>query len=194
MNCNKISFKPKLRIGIFLLAATALLTCQPGNRGATYKTPDQLAQLGLADKLEESLFSYILLPWYPRNIDTAYGGYISVFKHDWALSEESQVKALVQQARHLWTNSFVLEHYPDSAKYLAYASHGFKFLQQTMWDETYGGFHAYCDRNGLAIPERIHEKRAYGLAFAIYTLAQYFSVSSDTGSLDLAKEASLWTY
>jgi len=91
--------------------------------------PEIKAELGgsasveLASELEESLFSYILDPWYPENLDTEYGGYISAFNHDWSLSENSQVKALVQQARHIWTCSFVLENYPDSMQYLIRMAH-----------------------------------------------------------------------
>ena len=160
--------------------------------------PEIKAELGgaasfeLASELEESLFSYILDPWYPENLDTEYGGYISAFNHDWSLSENSQIKALVQQARHIWTCSFVLENYPDSMQYLDYAAHGFTFLQDALWDPEYGGFHAYCNQDGTPIPERIQEKRIYGQAFAIYALAQYYRVDQAPEALNLAKEAFQW--
>jgi len=192
VNSIRVTNKPISSLLILLVAATSLLTCKPVNRGISDADQDQRAQLELADELEGSMFRYILLPWYPRNMDKEYGGYISAFNHDWTLSEDSQLKALVQQARHVWTNSYVFENYPDSTKYLAYATHGFKFLQKTLWDSEFGGFHAYCNPNGLPIPERIHEKRIYGQAFAIYGLAQYFRVSQDPEALDLAKKTFLW--
>jgi mannose/cellobiose epimerase-like protein (N-acyl-D-glucosamine 2-epimerase family) len=146
----------------------------------------------LADELEESLFHYILDTWYPLNIDTLHGGYISAFTRDWLPSEGSQEKALVQQARHLWTTSYVYENYPDRKEYLDYSAHGFNFLQTAMWDNEYGGFFAYCNADGSPVTEHIKEKRVYGQAFAIYGLSQYYRVSRNPEALELAKEGFLW--
>jgi len=179
-------------LSIFLIAAGSLQSCQTGANTSTSTNDTTLEKVKLSNQMEESLFSYILDPWYPRNLDTVRGGYISAFNHDWTLSEGSQVKALVQQARHVWTCSYVLENYPDSTLFLDYASHGFRFLKQTLWDQEYGGFHAYCNPDGSPIPERMHEKRIYGQAFAIYGLAQYYLVSRDPEALELAKKAFLW--
>ena len=97
---------------IVLVFAIVFTSCTPGVR-QDHVDLNEKASIELADELEKSLFEYILNVWYPRNIDSN-GGYISSFKHDWTLSEDSQRKALVQQARHLWTTSYVFEHYPDS--------------------------------------------------------------------------------
>jgi len=147
---------------------------------------------GLASELEESLFSYIIDPWYPRNIDTLYGGYISAFDHDWTLSVNSQVKALVQQARHVWTTSYIYEAYPERKEFLKYSDHGFSFLKDALWDQEFGGFHAYCNQDGTARSESINEKRIYGQAFAIYGLSQYYRMSHHMEALELAKESFIW--
>ncbi len=174
--------KNKTRIFIILVVLAGLIACES----------KQQEESALDIELEESLFKYILAPWYPRNLDTVYGGYISAFDHDWSLSEGSQVKALVQQARHMWTCSYVLENYPDSMKYLDYASRGFTFLQKALWDQEYGGFHSYCNKDGTLIDELNHEKRVYGQAFAIYGLSQFYKVSHDREALELAKRQFTW--
>jgi len=174
--------KTRTRIFIILIAILSLFGCQP----------NQQEELTLAVELEESLFNYILAPWYPRNLDTVHGGYISAFDHDWSLSEGSQVKALVQQARHIWTTSYVLENYPDSTHFLKYANHGFRFLKSHLWDEEYGGFHSYCNQDGTLIDDLIQEKRIYGQAFAIYGLSQYYRVSHEREALELAKKQFAW--
>lgn len=112
-------------LSIFLIVAAS---CQSGTNTSSSGPALKSEQLKLANQLEESLFEFILDPWYPRNIDTL-GGYISAFNKDWSLSEGSQDKALVQQARHLWATSYVLEHYPDSLQFMDYANHGFRFLK-----------------------------------------------------------------
>lgn len=146
----------------------------------------------LDTELEESLFSYILDAWYPRNIDSLNGGYISLFKNDWSPGTSSKDKALVQQARHLWTTAHIFENYPEQKDFLDYADHGFLFLRDKLWDSEFGGFHAYCLEDGTPDPEKINEKRIYGQAFAIYGLAQYYMVSRDEEALDLARQTFLW--
>lgn len=146
----------------------------------------------LANTLEESLNNYIIEPWYPRNIDTLYGGYISAFDYDWTLSKNSQVKALVQQARHVWTTSYIYEAYPERNEFLEYSEHGFRFLKDALWDQEFGGFHAYCNQDGTARSESMSEKRIYGQAFGIYSLSQYYRMSQNMEALELAKESFRW--
>lgn len=177
---------------VLLMTAGTFPACKTGseNPEGCKITPGE--QLSLSDQLEESLFEFILDVWYPRNLDTIHGGYISAFNHDWSLSEGSQLKALVQQARHVWTCAYVFEHYPDSTQYLEYARHGFRFLKEALWDQEYGGFIAYSNPDGSPVADRLDEKRIYGQAFAIYGLAQYYLVSQDEEALDLAQKGFRW--
>lgn len=179
-------------IQLLVLSSLSLWGCKQSEKRTA--APDPLAeeQAALADELEESLFAYILDPWYPRVIDTLNGGYISSFDRKWSVSRGGQIKALVQQARHLWATSFILEHYPGRTEYLEYARHGFWFLKEKMWDHESGGFHAYCSEDGTPIPESIHEKRVYGQAFAVYALSQYYRVSQDEEALRLVKQQFQW--
>ncbi|MDF1571957.1 MAG: AGE family epimerase/isomerase [Bacteroidales bacterium] len=82
---------------------------------ACVRVNDQEASI--ANELEQSLFEYIIAPWYPRCLDTVYGGYIADFEHDWEVSESSQEKSLVNQTRHLWTTAFLYEHYPEEVSH-----------------------------------------------------------------------------
>lgn len=142
--------------------------------------------------LEESLAEMILEPWYPRIIDSTYGGYLSDLEHDWTVSSSPQQKALVQQARHLWTTSFILENFPQKEDYLEYATHGFRFLQEDMLDKESGGFYYSCSREGNPAGEMNGEKRIYGQAFALYGLSQYYRVSADPEALELAVRTFRW--
>ncbi len=187
-----------LPLKVILFALLLLYACGGGNRhgnsSGTKKTCIAVSSgmKMLADELEKSLFEDIVDHWYPRNIDSLFGGYLSDFDHDWELSESAQVKSLVQQARHVWATSFLYEYYPERKEFLDYATHGFRFLRDRMWDPDYGGFYVFCNRDGSPEAESINDKRIYGQAFAVYGLSQYYSVSGDPEALKLVKKAFLW--
>ncbi len=155
-------------------------------------TPAQAGQIALANQMEESLFKYILEPWYPLVIDTVNGGYHSNFTRDWSPAEGPGDRALVQQARHVWATSLIYEKYPGKKEYLDYAAGGFRFLRDAMWDEGYGGFHAFCTEEGAPVERSINDKKIYGQAFALYGLSQYYRISNDPEALQLVKKAFLW--
>ena len=184
--------KRHLTQSIFLLVWASLMGCQAGRGGDALSQGVRENQSLLAQQMEESLFKYILEPWYPRVVDTVQGGYHSNFRRDWTKDEDSGNRALVQQARHVWATSLIFENYPGKKEYLDYASLGFRFLKNAMWDQEYGGFHAYCTRDGQPVANSIHEKKVYGQAFAVYGLSKYYSVSQDPGALDLVKKTFLW--
>jgi mannobiose 2-epimerase len=177
---------------LLLVLVVGLTACQ-SRRTEEGKTPSgHKDQSALADELEESLFNYILDPWYPLIIDTINEGYHSNFARDWSREEDSGIRALVQQARHVWATSLVYENYPEKKEYLDYAATGFHFLKEDMWDKDFGGFHAYCTQEGTPVESSINDKKIYGQAFAIYGLSQYYRVSNDPEALELAKKEFLW--
>ncbi|MCK4853265.1 MAG: AGE family epimerase/isomerase [Bacteroidales bacterium] len=184
--------KSNLPVLIVILTQTVLTACGTSSSSGDHPVHVPPDQTLLADKLEKSLFEYIIDPWYPLIIDTLNGGYISEFEHDWTMSENSQLKALVQQARHVWATSYIYEHYPERKEFLDYAAHGFRFLRDAMWDKEFGGFHTFCSNDGTPDAENINDKRIYGQAFAIYGLSQYYRMSKDQKVLQLAKRAFLW--
>jgi mannobiose 2-epimerase len=177
------------RFTTLLLVAVLFQACQTGSGKQGGKEPDAATLAGI---LEESLFTEVLDLWYPRNIDSVNGGYVSSYNRDWSLSEGRQAKALVQQARHVWATSFIYEHYPERKEFLAYADHGFRFLADKMWDPQYGGFYTMVAADGTPARGRDGGKRIYGQAFAVYGLSQYYRVSANEEALDLAEKAFMW--
>lgn len=149
----------------------------------------------IISELTESLNKGILDVWYPRTIDSISGGFLSDFDYKWEM-KGPQNKMIVTQSRHVWTCSTVAEFYPEKKeKYLKIARHGFQFLKDKMWDEKLGGFFNLVDREGNVVKSGKADrlmKEAYGNAFAIYGLAAYARVSSDTAALSLAKKAFRW--
>jgi len=179
-------------LSVVLVITLGITACRQGGAANSDIRPDPSGPKALATQMEESLFKDILDRWYPLDIDTVYGGYISEFKRDWTPGDGSGVKAIVQQARHVWATSRVYEAFPERKVYLDYAVHGFNFLRDRMWDETYGGFHAYTTNEGNPVERSIDDKRIYGQAFAVYGLSKYYQVSGNSEALDLAKKTFLW--
>src|SRR3954471_14191154 len=125
--------------------------------------------------------------YYPRDIDTVYGGYLSTFSYDFQPVGE-QDKMIVTQARHTWSTAKAAMFYHDTS-YIAMSRHGFLFLRDKMWDKEYGGFYTLVTRDGTP---KSTLKDAYGHAFAIYGLSAYYECSGDKAALNLAKKTFLW--
>ena len=89
------------------------------------------------------------------------------------------------QARHTWSNAKASILYPDVQHYKMGAAHGFKFLNDVMWDKTYGGFYQLVTRDGKIKGDST--KTAYGNAFGIYASAAWYRASRDTHALNLSK-------
>jgi cellobiose epimerase len=159
---------------------------------ASCKTSDvKDERLRLADEIEHSIENELLNKWYPHNLDTVHGGYLSTFTFDFKPTGE-QDKMIVSQARHVWTTAKAAMAYPQVDHYVKASAHGVDFLKNVMWDKTYGGFHTLVDRAGNVISSPKEEKTAYGNAFGIYGLAAYVMATKDTGALSLAKKAFMW--
>ena len=179
----------RLALLIMVLGITA---CQNSSQNENSDSLAYIDPVILADSLESSLFTYILEPWYPRVLDTINGGYHSNFTRSWSREENSGSRAVVQQARHVWATSLIYENYPAQKEYLEYASNGFRFLKEAMWDHEFGGFHAYCKQEGIPEEASVQEKKIYGQAFALYGLSQYHRASNDPEALELAQKAFWW--
>lgn len=156
---------------------------------------NQKSDQQILNELTESLNTGILHVWYPRTIDSIYGGFLSDFDYQWKMKGR-QNKMIVTQSRHIWTCSEVAEFYPEKKdQYLKIARHGMQFLKDKMWDSKNGGFFNLVDREGTVLKsdrkDRIM-KDAYGNAFAIYGLSAYARVSGDTTALSLAKKTFQW--
>lgn len=145
----------------------------------------------LISELDQSLRTEILEAWYPRSIDSVYGGFLSNFSFDWKPSGP-QNKMIVTQTRHLWTLSEIAMFYKNE-RYREIATHGYHFLRDKMWDKEYGGFYTTLSREGIpGQTEFGGAKMAYGNSFAIYALTSYYNLTQDKEALELAKNTFLW--
>src|SRR3954447_13496990 len=61
--------------------------------------------------------------YYPLDIDTVYGGYLSTFSYDFKPVGD-QDKMIVTQARHIWSTAKAAMFYHDTS-YVAMSQHGF---------------------------------------------------------------------
>jgi mannobiose 2-epimerase len=130
--------------------------------------------------------------WYPLSIDSVDGGFFSDIDYKWEL-DGRQDKMIVTQARHVWSTSNAAMFYKNGNALLNVAAHGVQFLKTKMWDQEFGGFYNLVDCKGVPITDGSQIiKQAYGNAFAIYGLAEYYRASGDTSALNFAKEAFQW--
>src|SRR5215216_2149051 len=85
---------------------------------------DDTQHLQLAGEIERSMREELLNKWYPRCIDSTYGGFITTFTYKFEPTG-SQDKMIVTQARHVWSNSLASRLYPKVAYYKKCAEQGF---------------------------------------------------------------------
>lgn len=150
---------------------------------------DRSERASLASAIESSYRRQLLDCWYPRSIDSLYGGFISAWEYDFTPAR-NQDKMIVSQARHVWSNAIAMRLYPDEPHFRFGAQQGFVFLREKMWDKVYGGFFTLVDRRG--VPRDSVMKVTYGNAFGIYACAAWYKSSGDTSALHLARECFLW--
>ena len=149
-------------------------------------------RLAIADEMDKLLREEIEI-WYPKVIDAEDGGYLSDLDSIWEI-RGMQNKMVVTQARHIWSCSKLATFYGDD-RFIEWAAHGAKYLQEVMWDKEFGGFYTQVNKKGAVQMEgganRII-KRLYGNAFAIYGLAAYYNGSGDSTALQLAIDGFNW--
>lgn len=178
LNCINLREQPQSMIRF---AASVLLVVSIAY-GQSPSTMDAILR-----EMSYSARSELLDKYYPANIDTLYGGYITSFTFDFKRAP-NQDKMIVTQARHVWTTAKAYEFYHDR-RYAAMSKHGFLFLRDKMWDKVNGGFVTLVSREGVVKSDR---KEAYGNAFGIYALAAYYKATKDPQALALAKKAFEW--
>jgi mannobiose 2-epimerase len=155
-----------------------------------FKFPDK-EKVRIAAEMEYSIHKELLNAWYPLSVDSKDGGFLSTFTYDFKPTG-TQDKMIVTQARHVWSNAKAAELYPGNPVYRASAGHGFYFLRDFMWDKINGGFYTLVDKRGKVKDSELGPKTAYGNAFGIYALAEYYQCSGNDSALKLAKEGFAW--
>ena len=152
-------------------------------------TATKTERLQLAAEIEKSMRTELLDIWYPKSMDSLYGGFITTFTYKFEPTGE-QDKMIVTQARHVWSNALASRLYPGIAYYKKCAAQGFSFLKDKMWDKTNGGFYTLVGRKGNV--KDSDAKTTYGNAFGIYASAAWYQASGDKNALQLAKDGFAW--
>ncbi len=145
----------------------------------------------LLEELHTAAKDQLIDKWYPLVLDKEDGGFYSEVTHDFRIGEKHD-KMIVTQARHLWTNAKTAQFYNEKQPFLDNAEHGFRFLKNVMWDPVEGGFYNLVTKQGEPILQKGQEKTAYGNAFAIYALSEYYKASGNEEALELARNTFYW--
>jgi mannobiose 2-epimerase len=146
----------------------------------------------LRRKLDQLLRDELTRHWYPHAVDRRRGGFHQTMARDWSLLRDENV-FLVYQARLTWTAAAFAEHSPrDHDEFVQYALHGIAFLDQTMRDQEFGGFHWILAPGGRVDPRLGNDKTAYGVAFLIFAASKVRQVTGDGQALQVARDAFDW--
>ena len=183
MNCQSMKLKILLLFVIWckLTHAQSVTKSNPGNS----------ERKQIAAEMEQSLQHDLLGIYYPKCLDTIFGGFLSTYTYDFK-PFGSQQKMIVTQARHTWVNAKAALRYPEKLYYRKDAIAGFHFLADMMWDKQNGGFFTILTRKGKLPSGSSAFKDAYGNAFGIYALTAYYQLTRDSAALALAKKCFYW--
>jgi mannose/cellobiose epimerase-like protein (N-acyl-D-glucosamine 2-epimerase family) len=154
----------------FVIAALALTLALPVPQAGTRPLASYAAAV------DKNLSDAIVRFWYPRGVDTEYGGYLVDFDARGRFKGEAP-KMIVTQARMLWLSARLLREGRGDADVRAAASQGYRFLMDHMWDRAHGGFYWEVDRTGTRVTAPL--KHLYGQAFGLYALSEYARATGD---------------
>lgn len=137
----------------------------------------------------ESELRRLVAVWFPRSVDTEYGGFLCNFDYRWK-SSGSQPKMLEYQARQTIAAARSAAHSSDLADLGQIATHGFRYLKDRMWDGKLGGWYRLLDRDGT--PREGSTKHGHGSSYAISACAACYELTKNPECLELAKSAFAW--
>jgi mannobiose 2-epimerase len=132
--------------------------------------------------IRQELTGNILPFWMTRVPDDTNGGFYGALTNDLQIHNDVP-RSAVLCARILWTFSTAYRRLNDDS-YLAIARRAYYYLSQVFWDTQYGGVYWSVDQHGAPVFDRKHH---YAQAFAIYGLSEYYRVTYDPHSLELAQ-------
>jgi len=124
-----------------------------------------------------------VLPFWERSVDREYGGFITDLDQQGQRHGHGD-KHLVMQTRMIYSFSLGYR-LTGRPAYLAHARQGVEFFRRHFHDERHGGWYRTTNRVGEPIDR---DKWPYGIAFAVYALADYSRASGDREALQLAVE------
>ena len=128
---------------------------------------------------------------FPRIVDPK-GGFHEHWDSKWEKIDNDS-RSVVFQSRAILVATAAAEVLPGHHKELhQYAKHGFDWLNNKQWDSEGGGFWWLTDSTGTPSDKSLEEKHIYGMAFAIYALAEMARVFDDPEALNLAVRTFIW--
>jgi mannobiose 2-epimerase len=146
----------------------------------------------LASEMESTLQRDVLGVWFPRSIDSEYGGFYSDFSRDWKHTN-SEGKFSVFQGRMVWVAAQVLIKRPElREKYRPILEHGFKYLSEVLWDEKYGGFYWGLNEQNQIASSYTDGKHLYGISFGLYGATAVYEATRNEKALELAENTFRW--
>ena len=154
-------------------------------------SPEKKDNASVIDEMDLSLKAELLDVWYPRTVDSVYGGFLADFTYNWT-PRGPQNKMVVSQTRQLWTSSEAAIFYKND-EYKKIADHAFRFINDVLWDKENGGFYTTLSREGIPGETEFGGfKMTYGNAFGIYALVAYYNLTGNEDALKLAKKTFMW--
>jgi len=183
----------KLILLCTFIAWPCILQAQTSEFVAIHRPPTRQDYLSLAAEVTHALHADVLDVWFPRSVDSQFGGFHSHFGQDWE-KLPSDGKFSVFQGRMTWVAAQVVLREPAmKGEFVPFVHHGVDFLSDVMWDKQDGGFFWGLDDQGKVTAAFGDQKNLYGIGFCIYGAAAAFQATGDPKALQLAKNGFLWT-
>ena len=139
--------------------------------------------LDLQTRMQKNVTENILPFWLTHMVDDENGGFWGMVDDD-LNPVKNAPKAVVLNCRMLWTYSEAYRVLGDE-QCARMAQRAFNYVSEHFWDKDLGG--VYWMINYKGVPLEL-EKRTYGQAFIIYSMAEYYMAFKDPKALDLAME------
>jgi mannobiose 2-epimerase len=154
--------------------------------------PTKVSYQKLAAEMEETLKRDVLGVWFPRSVDKEAGGFYSNFTRDWQRAN-SEGKFSVFQGRMVWVAAQVMMRRPEmKEQYQPIVSHGFKYLNEVLWDKEGGGFFWGLDDKNAVSSRYTDGKHLYGISFGLYGATAAYQATKDQQALVLTKKTFQW--
>lgn len=136
----------------------------------------------LQEEVKQELLR-ILNYWINYDVEKNGDGFYGVVNEK-NIPDEKAPKAIVINARILWTFSAAHQLFPDK-RYPAIAKRAFEYIQKYFIDKEYGGVYWSVTSDGSPLQTK---KQLYGHSFALYGLAEYYKITKDEAVLQTAKD------
>ncbi len=122
-----------------------------------------------------------ILPFWMNLKDEQYGGYYGEVNYDLEQLNDYP-KGGIATSRLLWSFAAAYRVTGD-LQFAGHAHHAYRFLNEALTDEEYGGIYWSADYTGKPLDTRKH---VYNQAFAVYALSEYYRATSTPAALEKA--------